>query len=102
MEVGEASNPGPASKPRRTQRLRALQRSVDSDSEDGMPLVSVETVVDEPTPQDVLEALEHDLCQIDVEDQPIATRKDSEDDLLVEEPLRENGPSAQELFREDE
>ena len=40
VRVGEASNPGPASKRRRTQRLRALQRSMDSDSEDDRPLVS--------------------------------------------------------------
>ena len=39
VRVGEASNPGPASKRRRTQRLRALQRSTDSDSEDDRPLV---------------------------------------------------------------
>ena len=39
----------------------------------------------------MLEALEQDLCQIEVEDQRIATRKDLEDDLLVEEPLRDNG-----------
>ena len=31
--------PGPVSKRRRTQRLRAMQRSVDSDSENDMPLV---------------------------------------------------------------
>ena len=40
VRVGEASNPGPASKRRRTQRLRALQRSIDGDSEDDRPLVS--------------------------------------------------------------
>ena len=51
-----------------------------------------DTVVDEPTPQDVLEALEQDLCQIEVEDQPIATRKDSEDDFLGEGPLVGNEP----------
>ena len=84
VRVGEASNPSPASKRRRTQRLRALQRSMDSDSEDDMPLVSMgpevfamssdigDTVVDELTPQDVLDALEQDLCQIEA-DQPIAT-----------------------------
>ena len=33
-------------------------------------------MVDEPTPQDVLEALEQDLCQIEVEDQRMATRRD--------------------------
>ena len=113
MRVGKAA----ASKRRRAQRLRALQRSMDSDSEDDMPLVSTgpevfamlsdigDTVVDEPTPQDVLEALEQDLCQIEVEDQPIATRIDSEDDLLVEEPLRENGPGPPvegDVQREDE
>ena len=61
---------------------------MDSDSEDDMPLVSVgpevfvmssdigDTVVDEPTPQDVLDALEQDLCQIEG-DQPSATRKDA-------------------------
>ena len=80
MRVGEASHPGPASKQRRTQRLRALQRAVDSDSEDGMPLLSTgpevfatsdfgDTVVDEPTQQDVLESLGQDLCQIEGEDQ---------------------------------
>ena len=31
--IGEASNPGPASRRRRTQRLRSLQRATDSDSE---------------------------------------------------------------------
>ena len=40
VRIGEASNPGPASKRRRTQRLRALQRSMDSESEDDRPLVS--------------------------------------------------------------
>ena len=38
--MGEASNPGPASKRCRTQRSRALQRSMDSESEDDRPLVS--------------------------------------------------------------
>ena len=33
VRVGEASPPGPASRRRRTQRLRALQRLWDSDSE---------------------------------------------------------------------
>ena len=33
IRVGEASHPGPASRRRRTQRLRALQRSMDSDGE---------------------------------------------------------------------
>ena len=41
VRVGVASHPGPASKRRRTHRLRALQRSMDSDgessSEMGMP-----------------------------------------------------------------
>ena len=69
VRVGEASHPGPASKGRRTQRLRALQRSwdsdgesssddihrptqVDSDSEDEQPLVRAASV-----PPDVMEAL---------------------------------------------
>ena len=98
MRVGEARNPGPASKRRRTQRLRALQRSLDSDSEDDMPLVSTgpevfamssdigDTVVDEPTPQDVLDALEQDLCQIEG-DQPIVARADAENDLLEPAPF---------------
>ena len=42
VRVGEASHPGPASKRRRTHRLRALQRSIDSDGESssdmGMPI----------------------------------------------------------------
>ena len=82
-----------------------------------MPLVSTgpevfvmssdtgDTVVDELTSQDVLEVLEQDLCQIEGEDQPIATRTDSEDDPLVEEPLRENGPGPPvegDVHREDE
>ena len=33
QRVGEASNPGPASRRRRTQRLRALQRDMNSDTE---------------------------------------------------------------------
>ena len=33
VRVGEASHPGPGSKRRRTQWLRALQRSMDSDGE---------------------------------------------------------------------
>ena len=33
IRVGEASHPGPASRRRRTERLRALQRSMDSDGE---------------------------------------------------------------------
>ena len=33
QRIGEANNPGPASRRRRTQRLRALQRAMDSDSE---------------------------------------------------------------------
>ena len=40
VRVGEASNPGPASKRRRCQRLRALQRSMRNDSVDDMLLVS--------------------------------------------------------------
>ena len=43
-------------------------------------------VVNEPTPQDVLDAFEQDLCQIEV-DQPIATRHDAEDDLLEPAPI---------------
>ena len=45
---------------------------MDSDSEDGMPLSMSDfgdTVVDEPTQQDVLESLGQDLCQIEGEDQ---------------------------------
>ena len=33
QRIGEAKNPGPGSQRRRTQRLRALQRALDSDSE---------------------------------------------------------------------
>ena len=75
VRVGEASNPGPTSKRRRTQRLRVLQRPMDSDSEDDVPLVSTG-----PEVFAMSDALEQDLCQIEAEDQPIATRKDSEDD----------------------
>ena len=60
VRVGEASNPGPGSKRRRSLRLRALQRSMDSDSEsssDEQPLMQSTSV-----PPDVLSALEHDLC----------------------------------------
>ena len=39
-----------------------------------------DTVVDEPTPQDVSDALDQDLFQIEA-NQPVATRKDAEDDL---------------------
>ena len=56
----EASHPGPASERRRTQRLRALQRSMDSDGEsssDEQPLVRSACV-----PSDFLSALEQDLC----------------------------------------
>ena len=61
VRVGEAANPGSASKRRHTQRLRALQRSMDSDSADDRPLVSTsgpevfamsdreDSMVDDPT-----------------------------------------------------
>ena len=75
VRVGEASHPGPASRRRRMQRLRGVPWSwdsddasssddihrptqVDSDSEDGQPLVRPGRV-----PPDVMEALEHDLCE---------------------------------------
>ena len=75
VRVGEASQPGPASKRRRTQRMRSVPWSwdsdgesssddihrpteVDSDSEDEQPLVRPVRV-----PSDVVEALEHDLCE---------------------------------------
>ena len=45
-----------------------------------------DTVVDEPMPQDVFDALEQDLCQIEG-DQPIAAREDAEDDLLEPAPI---------------
>ena len=74
--MGEAANPGLSSRRRRTQRLRALQRSwdsdvesssneclrgptqVDSDSEDERPLVRASLV-----PPDVMAALEQDICE---------------------------------------
>ena len=37
QRIGEAKNPGPGSQRRRTQRLRALQRALDSDSESDAP-----------------------------------------------------------------
>ena len=71
VRVGEASHPGLASKRRRTQRLRGVPWSWDSDgesssdyihkpsdSEDEQPLVRPVRV-----PPDVVEALEHDLCE---------------------------------------
>ena len=75
VRVGEAANPDPASK-RRTQRLRALQRSMDSDSENDRPLAStgpevfamsdrVGSVAGDPTPQFV-------LCQMGGVDQPLS------------------------------
>ena len=81
---------------------------MDSDSEDDMQLVSTgpevfsmssdigDTAFDEPTPQDVLDALEQDLCQIEADNQPVATRKDSEDDLL------EPAPPVEVVQREDQ
>ena len=45
-----------------------------------------DTVVDEPTPQDVLDVLEQDSCQIEG-DQPIVARADAEDDLLEPAPV---------------
>ena len=76
MPRGEAANPGPSSKQRRTQRLRALHRSwdsgaesstnegmrgptqVDSDSEDERPLVRASVVS-----PDVMVPLEEDFCE---------------------------------------
>ena len=73
------SNPGPASRRRRTQRLRALQRAMDSDSEskdecrnvarrlegDEQPLVQLTPhmdLVSSSPPSEVIRALEADLC----------------------------------------
>ena len=61
VRVGEASNPGPASKRRRTQRLRALQRSMDSDSEDDMPLVSTGPEVFAMS-SDIGDTVRHRMC----------------------------------------
>ena len=76
--IGEANNPGPASRRRRTQRLRALQRAMDNDSEsedechnvarrlegDEQPLQVTPhmDLVPSSPPSKVIQALEADLC----------------------------------------
>ena len=64
-----------------------------NDSEDDTPLVLM-------NPRHRM-CWRQDLCQIEVEDRRIATRKDLEDDLLVEEPLRDNelGPPVERVVQ---
>ena len=74
VRVGEASHPGPASKRRRTQRFTALQRSRDSGGESSSDDILGPTQVDSDSkdeqprsasvPPDVMEMLEHDVCEL--------------------------------------
>ena len=75
VRVGKASHPGPASKRRRTQRLRGVPWSWDSDCESSSDDIHRPTLVDSVSeddqplvrpvrvPPDVVETLEHDLCE---------------------------------------
>ena len=68
VRVGEASHPGPASKRRRTQRLRGVPWSWDSDGESRPTQVDSDSedeslVRPVRVPPDVVEALEHNLCE---------------------------------------
>ena len=76
QRIGEAKNPSPGSQRRRTQRLRALQRALDSESDaesaQGWSLPGVETAhscehpVAQP-PESLLDVLEFDLTRQDSE-----------------------------------
>ena len=75
VRVGEASHPGPASKRRRTQKISASPWSWDSDDESSSEDIHRPTQVDSDledeqplvrpvrVPSNVVEALEHDLCE---------------------------------------